>query len=155
MPAHREINIRFLRRLPNGATCPNPRNDDILRIQKLGENSVRVIYAESTVDGRTIDVHTLSYHQLWTYLIRTFWLLALDEDPFASVQLAVPGYPCVLLTVARLQQQLPQLMEILMSSCVAWAVIGRYGMTPTGAPPAQPPQQGPPQPQTPPESTPE
>jgi hypothetical protein len=120
MPNHRAIEIRFVR-----SDTSNESEDDVLRIVKLGENSVRAIYTEKSTDGTIIDTVLLSYSQLTAYLCRIFALLSLDSDPFQKVNIAVPGYPIVLIRVPVLQQNLQHILEVLMSTCQTWPVIGR------------------------------
>jgi hypothetical protein len=129
MPGHHNIELRFLRS-PTSSVA----DDDILKIVKLGENSVRIIYTEKSSDGTMIDVFTMTYTQLMAYLCRVFLLLGLDNDPFTSVNIAVPGYPIVLLSVSRLQQNIPHILEILMATCQSWPVIGRPTHQPAAAP---------------------
>ena len=119
----------------------NPATDDTLQICKLGENVVRCIYTEKSGDGVLIDTSQQSYAQLMAYLYRIFYLLGLDEDPFASVQFFIPGYPTILVEVVTLHRNVHALMEIVMSTCMAWPAIGRLAPRPTPSPiePLSPP----------------
>lgn len=103
----------------------NPATDDLLKIIKLGENSVRCLYTEKSADSRTCDTMIFTYQQLMAYLYRIFFLLGLDEDPFKSVQFFIPGYPTVLVEVTALQRHLPQIMEIMTATCWSWPSVGR------------------------------
>ncbi len=103
----------------------NPATDDTLRISKLGENSVRTIYIEKSGDGAVIDTSLMNYQGLMAYLYRVFYLLGLDEDPFASVQFFIPGYPTILIEVATLHANVNTLMELVMSTCWSWPAVGR------------------------------
>ncbi len=125
MPAHRTIELRFIRRSETGQLQHDSSLDDLLKITKLGENLVRAIYTERSVDGATVDVQTFSYQHCLVYVYRIFNLLTLDEDPFESVQLFLPAYPTVLLKVETLRAHIPQLMEALASTCIQWPAIGR------------------------------
>jgi hypothetical protein len=128
MPSHHHIEIRFVR-----SDMTRAAEDDILKIVKLGENSVRAIYTEKSGDGMMIDTVMLSYSQLMAYLCRIFLLLSLDCDPFAKVNISVPGYPIVLLRVQTLQQNLQHILELLMSTCQTWPVVGRPTHLPSPA----------------------
>jgi hypothetical protein len=119
MPSHRAIEFRFIRQTNQSQP------DDILKITKLGENSVRTIYTERSDDGVVVDVHTQTYQSALVYIYRIFNLLTLDEDPFQSVQLFLPGYPTVLLSIATLRANIPLLMESLAATCTQWPAIGR------------------------------
>lgn len=139
MPSHHAITIRFLRQQANGFANGRPSTDDILTVTKLGENSVRLVYSEASDDGKTIDVMQFTYQQFIAYLYRVFWLLGLDEDPFKSVQLFIPGYPTILLEVGTLRQNVNVLLELVMSTCFAWPTIGR--LPTTSFPPVRNPEQ--------------
>ena len=122
MPAHNVIELRFLRQQGTREPC----TDDILEIKKMGENMVRATYREREPTGSlTIDTQLMGYQQLFAYLYRIFWVLSIDTDPFESVQLRVPGYPCVLLSVSTLQQNLTAIMELMISTCWNWPGVGR------------------------------
>jgi hypothetical protein len=125
MPAHRTIDIRFIRRSETGQLQHDSRLDDMLKISKLGENQVRCIYTERSEDGSIVDVSTLTYQQCLVYIYRIFNMLTLDEDPFASVQLFLPGHPTVLMRVETLRTNIPWLLEAIASTCIQWPAIGR------------------------------
>ena len=126
--------MRFIRRTANGRAETNPRLDDILTIYKLGENNLRVVYIEQTQDGIMRDTVLMNYQKLSYYLLRIFWMLAIDEDPFQSIQFYIPGYPQTLMNVQSLQQNLPVIMDIIMNTCWQWPVIAR-GSAPTDTTP--------------------
>jgi hypothetical protein len=124
-PPHHSIMIHFIRRTANGAAQTDESLDDTLRIQKLGENNVRVTYSERSEDGCLVDTTLMTYQKLIHYLYRVFWMLSLDEDPFQSVQFIVPGYPTTLIRVDALRPQLVGVMDILTSTLWQWPTIGR------------------------------
>lgn len=125
MPTTHAIQIRFLRRTPNGAMEGNSALDDLLTIQKLGENTLRVTYTERTVDGVLSDMTMMTYQKMLHYVTRILWLLGLDSDPFHSVQVMIPGYPTVLVPVARIQEQAMMILDILINTCWHWPSVGR------------------------------
>lgn len=120
MPRHRSIQLRFIRR---GSTDPD--RDDILKVTKLGENSLRLVYTEKNQYDLFTDFLHLNYTQFLAYLYRTITLLTLDEDPFQSVQFFIPGYPTLLLSVSTLKQQTGYILEIITSTLWNWPAIGR------------------------------
>jgi len=124
-PPHHPIYIHFIRRTANGMAQTDSRLDDTLRIQKLGENNVRVTYSERSEDGTLMDTTLMTYQKLIHYLYRVFWMLSLDEDPFQSVQFIVPGYPTTLIRVDSLRGQLAGVMEILTTTMFQWPTIAR------------------------------
>lgn len=124
-PPHHSIYVHFIRRTANGLAQTDSRLDDTLQIQKLGENNVRVTYTERSEDGRLVDTTLMTYQRLIQYLYRIFWMLSLDEDPFQSVQLIVPGYPTTLIRVDTLRGQIVSVMDVLASTLLHWPTIGR------------------------------
>lgn len=124
-PPHHPIFIHFIRRTANGLAQTDSRLDDTLRIQKLGENNVRATYTERSEDGPLVDTTLMTYQKLIHYLYRVFWMLSLDEDPFQSVQLIVPGYPTTLVRVDTLRGQIGSVMDVLVNTMWQWPTIGR------------------------------
>ena len=120
------ITMRFIRKMRSGQADPDPQNDDQLQVIKLGENSVRAIYTEMQAGDAMVDISIMNYIQLNVYIYRIFWLLGIDDDPFKSVQIFVPGYPSILIEVAKLQQFVPHLMDMLAHTYVAWPSRGSY-----------------------------
>jgi hypothetical protein len=125
MPATHAIQIRFLRRTPNGAIEQNSLRDDLLLIHKLGENSLRVTYTERTADGALSDTTLMTYQKMLHYVSRILWLLGLDSDPFHSVQVMIPAYPTVLVPIARIQEQAVMIMDLLVNTCWHWPTAAR------------------------------
>lgn len=130
-PSYNTIFIYFLRhRDINRHTT-----DDVLTIKKTSENQVKTIYKEWN-EGRSpaVDIQTLNYQQLFAYLWRIFWMVGLDEDPFVSIQFMIPGYPCIMVSIGKLQANMTPIMELLMSTCWSWPHRGRLiaaGQQPT------------------------
>lgn len=119
MPTYHPISLRFIRK----ARPESPRMDDELQIKKLGENNLRVLYVDSSEEGQLKDVTHMSYHKLFHYVTRIMWLLTVDNDPFISVQVNVPGFPVTLIPVAELQKSMMPLMDILINTCWQWPVL--------------------------------
>lgn len=126
MPRNREIQVRFIRFHTDST------RDDILRITRLAENSNRIVYTEKSDNSDVVDILTCTNHQLLSYLYRVFWLTTLDEDPFKSVQFFIPGFPTFLVSVAALKQNTPSILDLVISICWNWPVIGcaEYNRTP-------------------------
>ena len=125
MTRHRCITLYFSRVGRNGSQA-DPVNDDSIRIYKNNENSIRMIYTDrSDPDAPYVDIMNVNYQQMLLYLYRLFWLLAMDTDPFHSVQMFIPGYPTVLMPVTAIQGNINHLMDLLSSTCIAWPAIAR------------------------------
>lgn len=120
MPRHRCIQIRFIRKGSN-----DPDRDDILKIVKLGENSLRLVYSERNQYDSFTDYLLVNYSQMVAYIYRVITLLTLDEDPFQSVQFFVPGYPTMLIGVTTLKEQTPFILEMITSTLWNWPSVGR------------------------------
>jgi hypothetical protein len=125
MPTTHAIQLRFIRRTVDGTPESNSALDDQLIIHKLGENHLRVTYTERTEDGALTDTTMMTYQKMIHYVSRILWLLALDSDPFYSVQLMIPGYPTVLVLVSRLQEQAVMILDLLVNTCWHWPAAGR------------------------------
>jgi hypothetical protein len=115
-----EIQLRFIRFNSDN----DPLTDDVLRIQRVADDSYRIIYTERSCDKAQVDVISLTNQTLLAYLYRMFWLLGLDEDPFESVQLFVPGYPTSLVKAANIKTCVPNMLDIIITNCWNWPSIG-------------------------------
>lgn len=90
---------------------------DILRIQKQAGNTYEVKYSYNHKSYSQRDVvTTMSEDKLTDYLINTFDLLATDKRPFYSVEVQIPLYPTIKLTVDQLNEEFPTLMEAIYHS---------------------------------------
>ena len=69
------------------------------------------------------DTTMMTYQKLLHYLLRIFWMLSIDEDPFQSVQIMIPGYPQILIGVNTLNSNLPYIMDIILNTCWHWPAI--------------------------------
>lgn len=126
MPVHNTIDIRFIRRTPVGQAESNPNRDDLIHIARLGENLHRVTYTERSNRAPIVDVCRLNNHQLLSYLYRAFWLTSIDEDPFQSMQIFVPGYPSCLVSVASVKQSYAQFLDLIVTTYMNWPTRGVY-----------------------------
>ena len=124
MAPYHTIQLRFIRRTQSGVADHNPLHDDVLKITRLGENSVRLVYSEKSDDTVMLDIMNFNNHQMVSYLYRLFWLTGLDEDPFQSVQFFIPGYPTFLLQVPILKENVPRVLDLIISTCWNWPTIG-------------------------------
>jgi hypothetical protein len=144
MPTYHTITLRFIRRRQGGVPEQNPDLDDSLRIQKLGENNLRVTYTERSEDGAICDTTLMTYQRFFQYVWRVLWMLTIDVDPFQNVQLNIPGYPVILLPVTTINQNMVTIMDILMTTCWQWPVVGRDPRRVTAAETSSTESSGPP-----------
>jgi len=124
MPQYHAIQIRFIRRVARGRAETDPERDDILLMTRQGENSIKLVYTEKNDDGPVTDVMMYSHQQMLSYLYRAFWLLALDDDPFQSVQLFLPGYPTCLILVSSIKDNMARILDLIYSVCLTWPIVG-------------------------------
>jgi hypothetical protein len=122
MPTPHQIQIRFIRQVRG--SCADPHRDDILTITRQGDNSMRLVYTEKSEDEPIIDVMNYTHHQTMAYMYRVLWLLTMDNDPFASVQFFLPGYPTFLITTAAIMNNSSQILDIIFSVCLSWPAAG-------------------------------
>jgi hypothetical protein len=118
------IQIRFIRKLLDEYDEYDPCTDDVMSIKRVEENSYIVVYMEKSKDGTVVDVMKYNNQQLLAYLYRAFWLTSMDEDPFESVRLFIPGFPTCLLSVPTLKQQIPYVLDIIINNCWSWPTAG-------------------------------
>jgi hypothetical protein len=114
MSTYPNIMIRFLRKVEKDGAG----TDDVLKVHKFEENRVRVTYNDK--NDHSTYVKSLTYDQLHDYLFNVLWAVSVDEAPFKSVQFSIPGYPCLLITVATLKEKLDDIMEMLASAYSSW-----------------------------------
>ena len=107
-----------------GYADTNPNRDDILNITRMGENALRLSYTEKSEDGVIVDVMNFTQQQTMSYMYRLLWLLSMDSDPFQSVQFFLPGYPTFLVLSSAIQQNVPQILDIVFSVCLTWPAAG-------------------------------
>ena len=124
MPTPHQIQIRFIRQVRGSYAEPNPHRDDILTITRQGDNSLRLVYTERSEDDPVIDVMNYTHQQTMSYMYRVLWLLTMDNDPFASVQFFIPGYPTFLITTNSIMNNSSQLLDIIFSACLSWPTAG-------------------------------
>ena len=134
MPIYNPIVLYFIRRPTPGQTDSIPERDDCLRLEKIGENNVRVIYTERSTDGPIIDTTTMTYQRLTHYLLRLFWAVSSDEDPFHAVQTMIPGYPSFTMGVIPFKIYVPTLVDMILTTCWQWPTVSRMPAPPLRVP---------------------
>ena len=98
-PFKNSTNIVF-RLLRSGPENNDQSRDDMICIECQGEDSYNVYYRDSDLSNPNVaHMICLSGDQLDTYLYGLFYLIARDADPFRSVQVTAPCFPCILLDV--------------------------------------------------------
>lgn len=130
MPSYSPIILYFIRRPPPGRTDSVPGRDDCLRLEKVGENNIRVIYTERSSDGAIVDTTMMTYQRLTHYLLRLFWAVSSDEDPFQAVQIMIPGYPSFTLGVEAFKVQAATAIDMILTTCWQWPTISRMPAPP-------------------------
>ena len=68
-------------------------NDDVIHVHVVDNDTFRVKY-DDRFSGSSY-THFYDWLGLCTYLESMRQLLAVDADPFDTIQLQVPGFPCV------------------------------------------------------------
>ena len=134
MPSYNPITLYFVRRPEPGRTDTVPGRDDCLRLEKLGENNVRVIYTERSTDGPIIDITSMTYQRLIHNLLRLFWAVSNDEDPFHAVQTMIPGYPSFTMGVVAFKISVTTVIDMILTTCWQWPTISRMPAPPLREP---------------------
>jgi hypothetical protein len=92
------ITIRFIR--PADAFKSRGRNDDVIRIHRVGADLYNVAFQTGNCDEPTESV--MGDTGVWRWLRATIGLLEHDGDPFKCIQLDLPLMPSVLVRVSEL-----------------------------------------------------
>jgi hypothetical protein len=123
--------IYFIRKNPiGGGIGSDPRRDDAIKVERLGENNLRVSYTERSADGTLVDISMMTYQKFFHYIQRVFMMLSIDDDPFHSVQLMIPGYPVSLMTVGALKANLYTILDTIITTCWQWPAVSRGSSAP-------------------------
>jgi hypothetical protein len=129
MPSYHPMYIYFIRR-SGGGMSSDPHRDDALKVERLGENNLRISYTERTLDGTLVDISIMTYQKFFHYIQRIFLMLSIDDDPFHSVQIMVPGYPSSLMTVGALNANMYTILDTIITTCWQWPAISRGAAAP-------------------------
>ena len=124
MTGQHSIQIRFIRKILDEHEEYEPCTDDVMSIKRVEEDSYVVVYMEKSKDGTVVDILRYNNQQLLAYLYRAFWLTSIDEDPFESVRLFIPGFPTCLISMPTFKQQIPYLLDIIIHTCWNWPIMG-------------------------------
>jgi hypothetical protein len=105
-PRYPEIQLRFIRNINNK---DDKMNDDVLSIVRKEADLFDIRYndMDANVKQRTLGLGRAEVLKHLSYSLR---LLTLDEEPFASVQLIVPGMPSILLSPKNLSSSTRDLL---------------------------------------------
>jgi hypothetical protein len=114
--------IRIIRKVDTD----NPQ-DDIITIYKKGENEYSMSYLDPMTaghSGKKMLLRGLNKDTILTRLSQTFRIMGLDSEPFESIQLLLPSYPCVLLPVNKLDSYTRDLVyDMVESTMQKWPVV--------------------------------
>lgn len=114
--------IRIIRKVDTD----NPQ-DDIINIYKKGESEYGMSYIDPTTSGysgKKMVLSGLNKDTILTRLSQTFRVMGLDSEPFESIQLLLPSYPCVLLPVNKLDSYTRDLIyDMVESTMQKWPIV--------------------------------
>jgi hypothetical protein len=103
-PFKNSTNIQF--RLLRSGEAKDQSKDDLIAIDCQGEDLYYVYYKDSDMTNPDVAHMTaLSGDQLDTYLESLFYLLARDADPFRSLQVTIPCFPVIMLSIRSLSSR--------------------------------------------------
>jgi len=89
---HMAINIMLIR------SVDNKKNDDTITIRPTSTEGVVYLRYQDSVNESKHELR-LTNDELCQYFISLFHVMSYDTDPFHSVQVNCPAFPCVLLSV--------------------------------------------------------
>ena len=82
----------------------NQKMDDTIRIRPTNNNNiVEFRYTDAVNNGR--HELRLTADEVRLYFVSLFHILKYDTDPFVSVQVTFPAFPCILLNVKDLESE--------------------------------------------------
>ena len=107
------IQIRLIRK---GLTGPDEdENDDLITIHYKGETTYHLYYKDGNTDAGVTHFTVLEAHELDTYIMGLFKLVAADRDGFKYVQFIIPSFPSVMFTAKDLTRKVVRnkLMQVM------------------------------------------
>ena len=110
------ITLRFMRPELHSA------HDDIVNIFRIGEDAFKIIFRDG--DGKHKSrARNLTRTEVMEYLSNTLRLVAIDEEPFANVQLLAPNMPTVVIKPKNMTSQTRDLIyDTVMTTMNNWPV---------------------------------
>jgi exo-beta-1,3-glucanase (GH17 family) len=92
------ITLRFMRPDLNSA------HDDIVNIYRIGDDAFKITFRDG--DGKHKSrARNLTRTEVLEYLSNTLRLIAIDEEPFANVQILAPNMPTVVIKPKNMTSQ--------------------------------------------------
>jgi exo-beta-1,3-glucanase (GH17 family) len=92
------ISIRFMRPELHSS------HDDIVNIYRIGEEAFKITFRDGDGKHKT-RARNLTRMEVMEYLSNTLRLVAIDEEPFANVQLLAPNMPTVVINPKNMTSQ--------------------------------------------------
>lgn len=101
-PAYASIQFRLLR--DTDMSTKGGKTDDILSILKAGDDLYTVVYNDQHSDVKT-RTNNLTQTQVTKFLSNMFRLLTVDDEPFETIQVILPGLPSIMVSPENLTSQ--------------------------------------------------
>jgi hypothetical protein len=110
------ITLRFMRPELHSA------HDDIVNIYRVGEDTFKITFRDG--DGKHKSrARSLTRTEVMEYLSNTLRLVAIDEQPFANVQLLAPNMPTVVISPKNMTSQTRDLIyDTVLTTMNNWPV---------------------------------
>jgi len=100
------IEIRLIRKNPNGHEDSSPRSDDVINIRlRHNRDDYLVRYVDGTLPN-TVWVQDKTLLEVVEYVRGILYFSMMDSDPFYAVQLTIPGYPIIFVGCADLSEHM-------------------------------------------------
>ena len=100
--------------------------DDIITLMRQGDNQYKFSYYDPTAKGSAVrmTVDKIPLEEVITRLSQTLRLMTLDSVPFEAIQLLLPGYPCIVLPLEKLNSSTRDLIyDTLETAMNKWPVL--------------------------------
>lgn len=112
----RPITLRFMR--PE----LDEKHDDVVNIHRMGDDAFNIVFRDNSSVYKS-RVRSLTRTEVMEYLSNTLRLVAIDEQPFASVQILAPNMPTVVISPKNMTSQTRDLIyDTVLTTMNNWPV---------------------------------
>ncbi len=112
----RPITLRFMR--PE----LDEKHDDVVNIHRMGDDAFNIVFRDNSSVYKS-RARSLTRTEVMEYLSNTLRLVAIDEQPFASVQILAPNMPTVVISPKNMTSQTRDLIyDTVLTTMNNWPV---------------------------------
>ena len=98
------------------------KHDDVVNIHRMGDDAFNIVFRDNSSVYKS-RVRSLTRTEVMEYLSNTLRLVAIDEQPFASVQILAPNMPTVVISPKNMTSQTRDLIyDTVLTTMNNWPV---------------------------------